>query len=103
MNAAPLLSIEIDMKSPRLRSDGWDAVHPSPCRQTGFTWIACGVAWVRENVGLEPSAFRLCAKAMNHGPEFCASGAGFVVVYQASAARPGEPATIEVKTPFAPA
>ena len=40
---------------------------------------------------------------MNHGPEFCASGAGFVVVYHASAARPGEPATIEVKTPFAPA
>src|SRR3989442_2758960 len=44
MNAGPWPSMEIDMKSPRLRSDGWLVVHPSPCTQTGFTWIACGVA-----------------------------------------------------------
>src|SRR2546427_11370399 len=99
MNATPFASTPIDMKSPRLRSVApVPAVHPRPDTHTGLMWIACGVARTTVYEGADEVALRLCANAMFHGPLFAVTAAGLAVEYHASAARPDEPATIDVST-----
>ena len=103
MNVTPPRSTPIDMKSPRLRSGApLPAVQFSPDTQTGLTWTACGVAWTTVNEGDELAALRLCAKSMYHGPLLLVTGAGFVVAYHASAARPDDPAVTDVNTALVP-
>jgi len=52
--------------------------------------------------GDDDAALRLCANATYQGPLLDVTGAGFEVVYHASAARPDEPAAIAESTFLVP-